>query len=80
MIWECDFNWYMNVMYYINKFEYVGRSFSMELGFVDVGSELVGMVVLEQYIKYLKEVFEDDLLYIEFFLLSVGNKVFIVLY
>ncbi len=80
MTWECDSNRHMNVMYYINKFEHAGRSFSMELGFADVGSESVGMVVLEQHIKYLKEVFEDDLLYIESSLLSVGNKAFTVLH
>ena len=80
MTWECDSNRHMNVMYYINKFEHAGRNFSMELGFADVGSESVGMVVLEQHIKYLKEVFEDDLLYIESSLLSVGNKAFTVLH
>lgn len=80
MTWECDSNRHMNVMYYINKFEHAGRNFSLELGFSDIGSESVGMVVLEQHIKYLKEVFEDDLLYIESSLLSVGNKAFTVLH
>lgn len=81
MTWECDSNRHMNVMYYINKFEHAGRNFSLELGFVEVGdSDTVGMVVLEQHIKYLKEVFEDDLLYIESSLLSVGNKAFTVLH
>lgn len=81
MTWECDSNRHMNVMYYINKFEHAGRNFSLELGFDEVGnSDTVGMVVLEQHIKYLKEVFEDDLVYIESSLLSVGNKAFTVLH
>ena len=63
MTWECDSNRHMNVMYYINKFEHAGRNFDIELGlFKDGLSEEKGIVVLEQNIKYLKEVFEDDLL------------------
>jgi len=81
MTWECDSNRHMNVMYYINKFEHAGRNFSLELGFDELGdSDVMGMVVLEQHIKYLKEVFEDDLLFIESTLLSVGNKAFTVLH
>ena len=81
MTWECDSNRHMNVMYYINKFEHAGRNFSLELGFDELGdSEVMGMVVLEQHIKYLKEVFEDDLLFIESTLLAVGNKAFTVLH
>lgn len=81
MTWECDSNHHMNVMYYINKFEHAGRNFSLELGFDELGdSEVMGMVVLEQHIKYLKEVFEDDLLFIESTLLTVGNKAFTVLH
>ena len=77
MTWECDSNRHMNVMYYINKFEHAGRNFEMEL---DLGTaddrEKVGMVVLEQQVKYLREVFEDDLLYVESSLIEVGNKAF----
>lgn len=81
MTWECDSNRHMNVMYYINKFEHAGRNFSLELGFDELGdSDVMGMVVLEQHIKYLKEVFEDDLLFIESTLVAVGNKAFTVLH
>lgn len=81
MTWECDSNRHMNVMYYINKFEHAGRNFTMELGFEELGdSETLGLVVLEQHIKYIKEVFEDDLLYIESTLLGIGNKSFTVLH
>lgn len=36
--------------------------------------------MLEQQIKYLKEVFEDDLISVESTLLAVGNKAFTVLH
>lgn len=81
MTWECDSNRHMNVMYYINKFEHAGRNFEMELklGTAD-DRENVGMVVLEQQVKYLREVFEDDLLYIETALVEVGNKAFTLMH
>lgn len=79
MTWECDSNRHMNVMYYINKFEHAGRHFDIDLGlFTEGASEEIGIVVLEQQIRYLQEVFEDDLLYIESSLLEVGNKAFTV--
>lgn len=75
MTWECDSNRHMNVMYYINKFEHAGRHFDTELQLNGVGKNKdMGIVVLEQNIKYLKEVFEDDLLYIKSTLLKLGNK------
>ncbi|MGB1241297.1 MAG: acyl-CoA thioesterase [Chitinophagales bacterium] len=81
MTWECDSNRHMNVMYYINKFEHAGRNFGMELGLHDIEtSEKTGVVVLEQKINYLREVFEDNLLYVESTLLKVGNKTFTVLH
>ena len=81
MSWECDSNGHMNVMYYINKFEHGGRNFSMEMGLFDLETDKnTGIVVLEQQIKYLREAFEDDLLYIESTLLDVGNKAFTVLH
>jgi len=81
MTWECDSNRHMNVMYYVNKFEHAGRNFSMELDLHDYEtSESTGMVVLEQKINYLREVFEDNLLYVESTLLGVGNKTFTVLH
>jgi len=80
MTWECDSNQHMNVMYYVNKFEHAGRNFGYHLGFNDVISKDIGSVVLEQNIKYLKEVFEDDLLYVESSLLKIGNKALTVLH
>ena len=62
MTWECDSNQHMNVMYYINKFENAGRNFGLNLGLQKLMSKEVGSVVVEQNIKYIKEVFEDDLL------------------
>ena len=82
MTWECDSNRHMNVMYYVNKFEHAGRAFSLEMGLTELGRDDndTGIVVVEQKIKYLKEVFEDDLLYIESTLLHVGNKAFTILH
>ena len=79
MTWECDSNRHMNVMHYINKFENAGHNLHHELGlnqFIDLKKE--GSVVLEQNIRYLKEVFEDDILYIESQLLEIGNKTMIM--
>ena len=79
MTWECDSNRHMNVMYYINKFENAGRNFDLNLGLMEIlDIDTTGIVVLEQNIKYLKECFEDDLLYVESTLLAVGNKTFTV--
>ena len=80
MTWECDSNEHMNVMYYINKFENAGRNFSMNLGLYQLMSKDIGLVVVEQTIKYLKEVFEDDLLYTESSLLEIGNKSITILH
>lgn len=79
MTWECDSNRHMNVMYYINKFEHAGRQFGLEMGLEATGQDRDnGIVVVEQTIQYLKEVFEDDLLYIESSLLDIGNKAFTI--
>lgn len=77
MTWECDSNGHMNVMYYINKYENAGRNFDLDLGLTSLlqeQKETVGMVVVEQKIQYLKEAFEDDLLYVMSELNAVGNK------
>jgi acyl-CoA thioester hydrolase len=80
MTWECDSNHHMNVMYYINKFENAGRNFNLELGLAKpmTTDPNMGMVVIEQTIKYIKEVFEDDLIYIESELIDIGNKAFTI--
>lgn len=74
---ECDSNNHMNVMYYINKFEHAGRSFSHELG---IGHQFLkehnlGVAVLEQLIQYKREVFEDDILNIYSYAIGSTNKV-----
>jgi len=78
MTWECDSNGHMNVMYYINKFENAGRNLSLEMGTSKMMSKEIGFVVVEHTIKYLKEVFEDDLLYVESCLVSFSNKALIM--
>ena len=81
MAWECDSNRHMNVMYYINKYEHAGRNFDLTMKlFENENVEKIGLVVLEQQIKYMQEVFEDDLLYIESSLVDIGNKAFTVLH
>lgn len=72
----------MNVMYYINKFELGGRNFS---GLIGLTKELIekgnyGVVVVEQNIKYKKEVLEDDLLYIQSSLIEHSQKVITILH
>ena len=74
MTWECDSNGHMNVMYYINKFENAGRNLSLEMGVSKIMSKEIGFVVVEQTIKYLREVFEDDLLFVESSLVNFSNK------
>jgi len=77
MTWECDSNGHMNVMYYINKYENAGRNFDLDLGLTDLlhdKKDTIGMVVVEQKIQYIKEAFEDDILYVISELLAVGNK------
>lgn len=77
MTWECDSNRHMNVMYYINKFEHAGRNFDLELGLHQESSDSdLGVVVLEQKINYIKEVFEDDLIYVKSSLKEIGDKAF----
>lgn len=72
---ECDTNNHMNVMYYINKYEHAARNFFHTVnGLSELVSQDVGLAVLEQNIKYLKEVFVDDILYINSRLTAVGNK------
>ncbi len=79
MTWECDSNSHMNVMYYINKFENAGRNFDLHLRLFEDGAPgNLGLVVVEQQIKYVREVFEDDLLYVESSLMDIGNKAFTV--
>ena len=78
MTWECDSNGHMNVMYYINKFENAGRNLSLEMGTSKMMSNEMGFVVVEQTIKYMKEVFEDDLLFVESSLVSFSNKALIM--
>ena len=79
MTWECDSNRHMNVMYFVNKFEHAGRNFGHHMGFSKLGQDdKVGIVALEQKIKYFKEVFEDDLLFVESSLVGIGGKAFTI--
>jgi len=78
MTWECDSNGHMNVMYYINKFENAGRNLSLEMGVSKIMSKEIGFVVVEQTIKYLREVFEDDLLFVESSLVNFSNKAMVM--
>ena len=80
MTWECDSNRHMNVMYYVNKFEHAGHNTNPELGLGEYNSDELGMVVLEQVLNYHKELFEDDLIYIESSLLDISRKAFTVLH
>ena len=77
---ECDSNNHMNVMYYINKFEHAGRNFSHELG---IGKPFLkeknyGVAVVEQFIQYKREVYEDDIVHIYSHAIEATDKVFTV--
>lgn len=75
--WECDSNGHLNVMYYINKFENGGHNLMLEIGLTSYIADrkgTLGSVVLEQNINYYKEVFEDDVLYINSKVLGLSNK------
>ena len=75
LTYECDSNHHMNVMYYINKFELANRNLIGSLGMKEYMTENnLGMAVVEQHINYRKEVFEDDLLFVESELLSIADK------
>ncbi len=77
MTWETDSNRHMNVMYYVNKFEHAGRNFNLDLGLREMMSQgKIGIVVLEQKLNYYREVFEDDILYVESSLIDIGNKAY----
>ena len=74
---ECDSNRHMNVVYYMSKYELAGRNFSVELGISKayLKANNYGIAVVEQTITYQKEVFEDDILYIESTVENFSNKV-----
>ena len=76
--WECDSNGHMNVMYYINKFELAGRNCGAEIGITKdyLTANSLGIAVVEQNIRYQREVFEDDLLYVHSKVKGHTNKVF----
>ncbi|RMG26902.1 MAG: acyl-CoA thioesterase [Bacteroidetes bacterium] len=78
MTWECDSNGHMNVMHYINKYELGGRNLIAEMGLSKnyMRDRNWGVAVLEQHVRYLQEVFEDDVLYIESCIKELSNKVF----
>ena len=80
MTWECDSNQHMNVMYYINKYELGGRNFFAKMGLSKswLQTNNYGIAVLEQQIKYLQEVYEDDVLYMESSLVDFTRKVITV--
>lgn len=78
MTWECDSNRHMNVMYYVNKFEHAGHNTNPELDIGEYNTDELGVVVLEQVLNYHKELFEDDIIYIESSLLDIGNKAFTI--
>ena len=77
LTWECDSNGHLNVMYYINRYELAGRNLIPKIGCVKsyMQSNNYGIAVIEQHIRYLQEVFEDDLLYIESSIKGHSRKV-----
>jgi acyl-CoA thioesterase FadM len=48
------------------------------MGVSKIMSKEIGFVVVEQTIKYLREVFEDDLLFVESSLVNFSNKAMVM--
>ena len=64
----------MNVMYYVNKYEHAATFLFAKLG-LSRAANAPGLVVLEQHIHYHKEVFANDLLEVESWVVDFGRKV-----
>lgn len=64
---QSDTNGHMNVMHYINKYELAAMNVFTEVGYTRTYAKErnLGIIILEQNVKYYKELFEDDTLYIE---------------
>lgn len=77
--WHCDFNGHMNVMYYAGKFDEATWHFLSQKGITRVylSEHNRGMVAAEQNMKYYKEVFAGDLVFVRTELLELKPKAII---
>ncbi|OSY87391.1 hypothetical protein WH52_10935 [Tenacibaculum holothuriorum] len=74
---QSDTNGHMNVMHYINKYELAAMNMFTDVGYTRLYAKEnnLGIIILEQQIKYYKELFEDDTIYIESHISSLARKV-----
>ena len=75
--WNCDHMNHMNVKFYVEKFDEATWNFFALLGLISkyLRKNNRGMVALEQNIKYLKEVYAGDNLYIESEIVEIKEKI-----
>ena len=74
--WECDNVGHMNVMYYINRFEMSSKYLLSAAGLTakTLRDNNWAVASVRQEINYRQEAFEYDLLYIESYVVNVGNR------
>ncbi len=75
--WDCDHMNHMNVKFYVEKFDQATWNFFSILGMTAtyLRESKRGMVALEQNIKYFKEVYAGDNIYIESQLIEIKGKI-----
>ena len=75
--WNCDHMNHMNVKFYVEKFDEATWNLFAYLGLSSnyLRENKKGMVALEQNIKYQKEVFAGDNIYIESEVIEIKGKI-----
>ena len=74
--WQCDHMGHMNVMWYVGKFDEATWQFlgSVGLSSARLREEQIGMVAVEQYIEYKRELLAGDLLTVRSSVREVREK------
>ena len=74
--WHCDHMGHMNVQYYVAMFDQATWSLMSQLGMTSqyIQNNKVGMVALEQHIKYLKELLPGNSIRIETEIIEIKDK------
>jgi acyl-CoA thioester hydrolase len=77
--WQCDHMGHMNVMWYVGKFDEATWHLLASLGLTParLREEQLGMVAVEQYIEYKRELLAGDLLTIRSTVQEIREKVVI---
>jgi acyl-CoA thioester hydrolase len=77
---HCDHMGHMNVQYYVAKFDEASWNLFSSIGLTAsyLRENKKGMVALEQHIKYYKEVFAGECLYIESQIVEIREKIIFI--